>query len=274
MRRIGVAVNPHKDKDGNITNMVVTKLKSYFADSEIVVLDALNLNIENLCLDLVVTLGGDGTLLGVARNISRNTNAPILGINIGNLGFLSSVDIDDIDYALKNLKNNNYKVESRMMLQSKICSLDDNVTALNDVVITKGTLSRMAKFKINIDGKYYTEFKGDGLIVATPTGSTAYSFSAGGPFIYPNLDVMLLTPICPHQRSMQTIVLNGCSEVEVIADYDETGEGVYLSIDGQEVYNVEKKDIIKIERAKEEFKIIQFNNYDYFQVLRKKILNN
>ncbi|MGL4730407.1 MAG: NAD(+)/NADH kinase [Clostridium sp.] len=274
MKRIGVAVNPTKDNDGLITNLVKNKLLKYFVDADISIINSYSFNIEELEFDMIIVLGGDGTLLGVARNVAPSKDIPILGINVGNLGFLSSIELEDIDYALDKIKKKEFKIENRMMLSSKINNKLIGISALNDIVISKGTLSRMAKFEIYVDDILYTEFKGDGLIVATPTGSTAYSFSAGGPFIYPDLDLILLTPICPHQRSMQTMVLSGNSKIVIKSDYDDSGEGVFLTTDGQEVYELQKKAIIEVKRAEKEFKLIQFDNYDYFGVLRKKILNN
>lgn len=274
MKKIGVAVNPDKDKHGIITNLVKEKILKYFNEANITIINSYKFNINKFDFDFIIVLGGDGTLLGVTRKVAPFKNIPILGINIGNLGFLSSVELDNIEYALENIKNNNYKIEKRTMLNLKVNDKIKDMFALNDFVISKGILSRMAKFSIYIDNKFYAEFKGDGVIVATPTGSTAYSFSAGGPFIHPDLDLILLTPICPHQRSMQTIALRGDSEVVIKADYDEGEEGIFLTTDGQEVYELQKEAIIEVKRSKKELELIQFDNYDYFQVLRKKILNN
>ena len=210
MKHIGIAINNSKDLEGNILNLVVKKLKDAFKDIKIDIFNTYEINVSDISKDMeiLIVLGGDGTLLGVSRKISSKLDIPLLGINIGNLGFLSSVDISDIDKAIFKLKNNLFKVEERMLLKCSINNIkNDDQIALNDIVIARGTLSRMTKFDIYVDDKYYSSFKGDGLIIATPTGSTAYSFSAGGPFIYPDLDVILITPICPHTKSMQTMVL-------------------------------------------------------------------
>ncbi len=222
----------------------------------------------------------------------------MFGINIGNLGFLSSIEISDIDTALTKLKNNEYEIQERMMLECAgefknivecglICKkelknikgcadIDDfkkeKLNAFNDVVLARGTLSRMVKFKIYVDGKLYSSFKGDGLIVATPTGSTAYSFSAGGPFIYPDLELITITPICPHTKSMQTIVLKGDSIIEIYAENEE--EKIYLTVDGQKAMEVNQKSCVKIYKKQKNVKLLLFDDYDYFKVLRNKILNN
>ena len=149
---------------------------------------------------------------------------------------------------------------------------NDKGKALNDVVIARGTLSRMAKFEVFIDNKLYYRFKGDGLIVSTPTGSTGYSFSAGGPFIYPDVDVIILTPICPHTRGMQPIVLKSSSEILIKAE-NYNGE-IYLTFDGQEAKQINDNTSIIIKKSKQIAKILLFDNYDYFNVLRQKILDN
>ena len=274
MKHIGIAINNSKDLEGNILNLVVKKLKDAFKDIKIDIFNTYEINVSDISKDMeiLIVLGGDGTLLGVSRKISSKLDIPLLGINIGNLGFLSSVDISDIDKAIFKLKNNLFKVEERMLLKCSINNIkNDYQIALNDIVIARGTLSRMTKFDIYVDDKYYSSFKGDGLIIATPTGSTAYSFSAGGPFIYPDLDVILITPICPHTKSMQTMVLRGDSKIKINTFHEE--EDIYLTVDGQKVYEVNKKAIIEINRAEKEVKLIQFDDYDYFKVLRTKILS-
>lgn len=275
MNKIGIAFNPSKDKDEKILNMVINKFKEKFKVNDIVVFNSYDIEKQDLKdIDLLVALGGDGTLLGIARSLNESFNSPILGINIGNLGFLSSVDIFEIDAALNKLKAGKYKIEDRMMLNCAVESNENNeeIKALNDVVIARGTLSRMVKFTIFVDGKIYSTFKGDGLIVATPTGSTAYSFSAGGPFVFPDLEIIIITPICPHTKSMQTIVLSGNSVIEICADHGE--ENVYLTVDGQKAVKVNNDTSIKISKNKKSVKLLFFDDYDYFKVLRNKILNN
>ncbi|MBN7572646.1 MULTISPECIES: NAD(+)/NADH kinase [Clostridium] len=275
MNNIGIAINPSKDADNKILNMVVKKFKEKFNLKNIEVFNSFDIEDQNLRdIDLLIVLGGDGTLLGIARSLNDSFNAPILGINIGNLGFLSSVDISDIDIALEKLKDGKYKFVDRMMLNCKVES-DENkeeLKALNDVVLARGTLSRMVKFTIFVDGKIYSTFKGDGLIIATPTGSTAYSFSAGGPFIYPDLELITITPICPHTKSMQTIVLKGDSIIEIYADHEE--EKIYLTVDGQKAIKINHETSVKVSKNKKSVKLLVFDDYDYFKVLRSKILNN
>lgn len=275
MRRIGIAVNETKENAKEILKQVKEKFAENFDLEEIIVFNSYDIGKEELPkdLELLVVLGGDGTLLNVAREINEKMSVPIFGINIGNLGFLSSTEISAIDEAIEKLKKGYYTFENRMLLQCNINEKSGNIIskAFNDIVVARGTLSRMVKFKIYIDGKLYSTFKGDGLIVATPAGSTAYSFSAGGPFIYPNLDLITITPICPHTKSMQTMVISGESKVEIIP---EEGEEIYLTVDGQKAFKVEEKSLINVQRAEKHVEVLLFKDYDYFKVLRTKILNN
>lgn len=276
MKNIVVALNPSKDKDGKILSLVMSQITTVFKHSKVIVLNSYEMNKYRFQdkLDLLIVLGGDGTLLGVARDINGKYDVPILGVNIGNLGFLSSIEIQDFSEALKKIKNGQYIIQNRILLECTMLNQDDNDKgkALNDVVISRGTLSRMAKFEVFIDNKLYYRFKGDGLIVSTPTGSTGYSFSAGGPFIYPDVDVIILTPICPHTRGMQPIVLKSSSEILIKAE-NYNGE-IYLTFDGQEAKQINDNTSIIIKKAKQIAKILLFDNYDYFNVLRQKILDN
>lgn len=275
MNNIGIAINPSKDRDNKILNMVVEKLRKKFAFKDISIFNSYDIEKQDLShIDLLIVLGGDGTLLGIARALKEECDVSLLGINIGNLGFLSSVDISEIDYALEKLEKKQYEIVDRMMLKCSVKSSGENeeLKALNDVVLARGTLSRMVKFKIFVDGKIYSTFKGDGLIIATPTGSTAYSFSAGGPFIYPDLEIITITPICPHTKSMQTIVLKGDSVIEIYAENEE--EKIYLTVDGQKAVEVNQKTSVKVSKSEKNIKLLLFDDYDYFKVLRTKILNN
>lgn len=276
MKRVAIAINLDKDKNMEIALEVKEKLNKYFDDIEVIMLnsyDIINYKFRDL-LDLIIVLGGDGTILSVARGINGKLDVPILGINIGNLGFLSSVEFSDIDKAFKKLKDGNYTSEKRMLLTCDF-SLEKVINeslALNDIVIARGSLSRMIRFDIYIDGKRYYNYKGDGLIIATPTGSTAYSFSAGGPFVYPTVDAITLTPICAHTTGIQPIVLNSNSNIEV--RIKSNNDEINVIFDGQSTITHIDEVIVKIKKAKEYANIILFDDYDYFKVLRAKIINN
>ena len=276
MKNIVIALNPSKDKDGKILSLVIEEITKVFKYSKITVLNSYEMSkykFDNK-LDLLIVLGGDGTLLGIARDINGRYDVPILGVNIGNLGFLSSIEIQDFGEALNKIKNGHYTIQNRILLECTMLNDENNEKgkALNDVVIARGTLSRMVKFEVFIDNKLYYRFKGDGIIIATPTGSTGYSFSAGGPFIYPDVDVITLTPICPHTRGMQPIVLKSSSEILIKAE-NYNGE-IYLTFDGQEAKQINDNTSIIIKKSDYLAKIMLFDNYDYFNVLRQKILDN
>ena len=276
MKKVAIAINPSKDENNVIAFQVRKKLYEYFEGIEIIMINSYDIDNYEIdqCIDLIIVLGGDGTILSVARGINGKLNMPILGINIGNLGFLSSIEFNNIDKAFKNLKEKKYRIEKRMLITcnlNKDKKLDESV-ALNDIVICRETLSRIVKFQIFIDGKRYYNFKGDGLIISTPTGSTAYSFSAGGPFVYPTVDAIILTPICAHTTGVQPLVLNSESKIEV--KIENNFEKFNVIIDGQKVTTENKEMIIEIKRANEYANIILFDDYDYFKVLRAKIINN
>ena len=181
MKHVLIALNPSKDKDGLILYNVISKVSHEFEGVKIKVLNSYELASNEIDddIDLVIVLGGDGTILSVARDINGYKDIPILGVNIGNLGFLSSVEYGELESSLKKIKKGLYSKQKRILLQCNNGEKSNVLRALNDVVIARGTLSRIIKFDIYIDKKLYISFKGDGLIIATPTGSTAYSFSAG-----------------------------------------------------------------------------------------------
>lgn len=276
MNNIAILINPSKDRAGEILKYVLKKFTNGFPDTKISVVYNCE-DIKNSIdkdIDLLIVLGGDGTLIGASRRLNGHIDAPILGINIGNLGFLTSAEINDMDNVIVKLKKKDYFIQERMMLEGEII-YKEGITkkvALNDFVIARGTLSRMSKFTIYVDGKEFTSIKGDGIIIASPTGSSAYSFSAGGPLIYPTVDVILLTPICPHTKNMQTMVFESKSEIKIKSEsYDEV---LYLSVDGQEAVKLEEEHLVSISKAKNSCRILLFNDYDYFKVLKTKLLNS
>ena len=276
MKRVAIAINLLKDENMGMALKVKEKLHNYFNNIEVIMLNSYDINHYNFddFLDLIIVLGGDGTILSVARGINGRLDVPILGINIGNLGFLSSVEFSDLDKALTKLKDKNYKIEKRMLLTSdfNFGEKENSALALNDIVISRGALSRMIRFDIYINEKRYYNFKGDGLIIATPTGSTAYSFSAGGPFIYPTVDAIILTPICAHSTGIKPIILNSNCNIKV--KIKNNNDEFNLIFDGQStVTNLEEAEV-NINKAKQYANFILFDDYDYFKVLRAKIINN
>ena len=274
MKNIGININTTKDMDGKIIKHIKNTIIEYMGETNIFIFkDSIGLeNTKHKDLDLIIALGGDGTILRTSRNLN-NSNIPILGVNIGNLGFLSSVELLEFGNAMKSIIEGNFYVEDRMMLN---CNLPyrggiEVYTALNDIVVSKGTLARIVKYEIHIDNKFYTAFTGDGLIISTPTGSTAYSLSAGGPIIYPNLDVIALTPICPLSLSMRTIVLDSKSEIAISIKGEH--ESIFLTLDGQRAIKLNNYEKMVVSVSNKKCRLVKLNDYNYFDILRKKIIS-
>lgn len=274
MKNIGININTTKDKDGKIIKYVKNIVSKYIDDTNIFIFkDSIGLeNIKYNDLDIIIALGGDGTILLTSRNLN-NSNIPILGVNIGNLGFLSSVELREFENAMKRFIKDDFYVEDRMMLNCTLPNREiiETFTALNDIIVSKGTLARVVKYDLHIDNKFYIDFIGDGLIIATPTGSTAYSLSAGGPIIYPNLDVIAITPICPLSLSMRTIVLDSKSEISI--NIKSEHESIFLTLDGQRAIKLNNYEKILVSVSNKKCRLVKFNDYNYFDILRKKIIS-
>ncbi|MCX7794047.1 MAG: NAD(+)/NADH kinase [Thermodesulfovibrionales bacterium] len=222
-------------------------------------------------VDLIIVLGGDGTLLSVARLVAGR-DVPILGVNLGTLGFLTEVSRDEIKDAIGKLLKGEYSIEKRIMLLAKVIRNGKEISTnnvLNDVVINKGALARIIDLETFIDERFVTLFKADGLIVSTPTGSTAYNLSAGGPIIYPTLDCMVLTPICPHTLTNRPIVLPGSSKIEVRLRSE--SQDVYLTLDGQIGFNLMRNDSVIITKADFRISLVIPPEKNYFEILRTKL---
>ena len=274
MKKIGININSTKDKEGKIIKYVELIVRKYFIGCKIYKFyDAFHLEKEeNRELDLLIALGGDGTILRAARSVEK-FETPILAVNIGHLGFLSSIELADFEDAIKKIINKEFYIDDRMMVKCLLPKIDGEhyYTALNDIVVSKGTLSRAISYYIYIDDNFYISYKADGLIISTPTGSTAYSLSAGGPIIYPTLDVISITPICPISVGVKTIVLHSKNKINIkIKSYS---EGAYLNIDGQNVVELNHDEEIFVEILSRKCKLIKFDDYNYFNVLRKKIIS-
>lgn len=274
MKNIGININTTKDKDGKIIKYIKDTIIEYMGEANIFIFkDSIGLeNTKHKDLDIIIALGGDGTILRTSRNLN-NASIPILGVNIGNLGFLSSVELLEFGNAIKSISEGNYYVEDRMMLNCTLPYRGGNevYTSLNEIVVSKGTLARIVKYEIYIDNKFYTAFTGDGLIISTPTGSTAYSLSAGGPIIYPNLDVIALTPICPLSLSMRTIVLDCKSEISISIKGEH--ESIFLTLDGQRAIKLNNYEKMVVSVSNKKCRLVKLNDYNYFDILRKKIIS-
>lgn len=222
-------------------------------------------------VDCILVLGGDGTLLNTAGEYV-GCSVPLLGINFGQLGFLTSLELSDLYVGLEELLKGNYSVESRMMLEAQVIRREELIKkyyALNDIVVTKGAFSRIIQLETYIGGQYIDKYPADGLIISTPTGSTAYSLSAGGPIVAPDLEVMIITPICPHNLYSRPIVISPYQDVVIIPNSIKAE--VMLTVDGQQGFKLDETDQIKITKAPFSTKIIRFPKRNFFDILREKL---
>ena len=218
-----------------------------------------------------MVLGGDGTMIATARMIG-DTEVPVIGVNYGGLGYLAEFPIEELFSALDAILSGQYKVQERVMLAVELWRGEELIThsrVLNDVVVNKSALARILEIEAYLNGQYVNLFRADGLIVATPTGSTAYNLSAGGPLIYPSMNAIVITPICPFTLSNRPIVVPDESLIEVRLKTDK--EEVALTLDGQVGFPLKVCDRVVIRKSNTTFKLVQPPNRNYFDVLRDKL---
>jgi NAD+ kinase len=221
--------------------------------------------------ELVVVLGGDGTLIYTARLLAGR-GVPILGVNLGSLGFMTEIPVDELFTTLDEVLAGRFKVDSRMKLTCRLVRegkiiVEDEV--LNDVVINKGALARIADHETSIDGVPITTYKADGMILATPTGSTAYSLSAGGPIVHPSVDCTILSPICSHALTQRSIVVPADRTIRVTLR-SETAD-TYLTLDGQAGHSLQGGDCIEVVRSPNRVSLVRNPHMAYFTILRQKL---
>jgi NAD+ kinase len=221
-------------------------------------------------VDLIVVLGGDGTLLAMARLVG-DLGVPILGVNLGGLGFLTALTVDELLPALEAHLRGDLVIEERMMLSAAVTRQGERLAehvALNDVVIMKSAMSRIIRLDVAVDRQFATGYRADGLIISTPTGSTAYCLSAGGPIVFPTMDAVVLTPICSHTLTNRPIVLPATQRIEVtlVADQD-----VMLTLDGQVGFALMRDDTVEVVRAAARIRLLHLPERHFFSVLRTKL---
>lgn len=222
-------------------------------------------------VDLLIVLGGDGTLLSAARALHGHP-VPILAVNFGALGFLTSVTLDELYPVLEQTLAGNQSITERMMLEAAVSHNgveSERHGALNDAVVTKSALARMLAFDVYVDKNHVGHYRADGLIVATPTGSTAYSLAAGGPIVHPDLDTFVITPICPHMLTNRPLVISGSAKVEV--DFSTAEDPVYLTLDGQRGLQLAATDRVAITKSPTKVKLVRPPNKTYYEILRNKL---
>ena len=222
-------------------------------------------------VDLVLVLGGDGTMIATARMIG-DSEVPVLGINFGGLGYLAEFRIEELHSALEAILAGDYRLDKRVMLSVELLRGQESITknrVLNDVVINKSALARIIEIEAYFNQQFVNSFRADGLIVSTPTGSTAYNLSAGGPVIFPSMNAIVITPICPFTLSNRPIVVPDDADIELRLKTDK--EDVALTLDGQVGFALQVEDRVVIRKSNTTFKLIQPANRNYFDVLRDKL---
>ena len=284
MDRFLVITNEKKDMDNVITKQIADYIMT--SDRKCSLVGTLELEANRISPDIdaqcAIVLGGDGTLIRCATHL-MDLNIPILGINLGTIGFLAEIEKNHIQEALDKLFTDDYMLENRMMLRGELNmkdgqknpEIDDTFTAyaLNDIVITRKGLSRIISLRIYVNDELVDDYRGDGVIISTPTGSTAYNLSAGGPIITPKADVMVITPICPHSLSPRSVVVSADDIVKVVVrrskktQYDEA----IATFDGQVVIELGTEDEVLISKAQHYTKLIRLNQTGIYEILRSKL---
>jgi len=268
MNKVGIFTN-YRLKDSEV---MAEKLMDSLTDRNLTFIKSQDIKTNHP--DFIICFGGDGTLLSASR-FSYGLDIPILSINTGNLGFLTEVDMENAKRAVELVIDGKYTIDERMMLSAKV--LRDNKTvnefiSLNDIVIHRGMLSRAMDFSITVNGTLLGTHKGDGIIYSSPTGSTAYSLSAGGPIVYPKLDIALITFICPHSLMARPTIIP--SEMETQVKILSDNGLVSLTVDGQVNSELKINDVITLTRAEKKTKFIRITDLDFFGIVREKLSPN
>ncbi|BAF69884.1 NAD(+)/NADH kinase [Nitratiruptor sp. SB155-2] len=271
---VGVVIKP----GGSDLKGVYKKIKKIFEKEHIrVEIDKASAQIigekdghsfDELCkkCDMLLSLGGDGTLISVARR-SYAHHKPVLGVNVGTLGFLTDIRPDQVEDFVKKLKKGEYRIDERMMIEISILGKREKIVAFNDVVVTRPAVSKMIYIDAVSNDVLLNSYYGDGLIISTPTGSTAYNLSAGGPVVYPFTEAIVFTPICPHSLTQRPLVLPSDFEIKVTTK----SKSALLVIDGQDMYEFTPEDIVLVRKAPVGAKLIHRVERNYFNVLREKL---
>ena len=282
---LNVAVFPNIDKEN--APMVLKRIVDFYHDKDVKILMPMDgakffdyrkygvEDIENHPIDMALSIGGDGTLLGICIRLYER-DIPVCGINIGTFGFLADIELPEIESKLEKIMQGQYYIEERMLVSGFVKSGEDDERflghAINDVVVTKSGAARMLHLGLMVDGCRVMDYKADGLIVSTATGSTAYSLSAGGPLINPKIKVLLLTPICPHTFNARPMVIDENDEVKInVAAFH---QDIIVTFDGQETFKIKPGDTVIVRKAPLPAKIVKFDDKNYYQTIRTKLLYN
>ena len=220
--------------------------------------------------DFLLCLGGDGTLISGVR-IFSNPSIPVLGVHLGGLGFLAQITPEVLIDKLDSVKNDKFKIQDRLVLSARISNNNDLFFAVNDFVVQNETSFRVTSLSLYIDNQHVSDYKSDGIIISTPTGSTAYSLSSGGPIVQPDVFSIIITPIAPHSLTSRPLVLPSNVEVE-FRFQEESENNLKLIIDGQNIINFTKESTVKLSQAEHHLKFITFEDYNYYETLKKKMI--
>jgi NAD+ kinase len=285
IKRIGIVLKPHQPE----ALKTICELVVWLAERQITLVGGPEIERERIehqtgCpvdqvgdedfaskVDLILVLGGDGTMIATARLIG-DQEVPVLGVNYGGLGYLAEFRIEELYTALESILEGNYRLDRRVMLSIELRRGDNppkRNRVLNDVVINKSALARIIEIEAYLNSQFVNSFRADGLIISTPTGSTAYNLSAGGPVIFPSMNAVVITPICPFTLSNRPIVVPDDAEIELLLKTDQ--EEVALTLDGQVGFPLEVADRVVIRKSRTTFNLIQPMNRNYFDVLRDKL---
>lgn len=279
VEKLGMVLKRHDPRVRDVVADVIPWLQSHgveiFLDQAPALPQPVSLNVvppQELVskVDVVAVFGGDGTLLYAAR-IVADSGVPILGVNLGSLGFLTEVKLEEMHTALESLLTGEYQLEDRMLLEVEVSKRDRSLTrylALNDAVINKGALARIIELEVSVNSQLVTLTRSDGLIISTPTGSTGYSLSAGGPILYPTLAALIITPICPHTLTNRPVVVPDGAVVGVCL---RRGTDVMLTVDGQVGMPLEQGDCLKVMKATPVLRLVQAKGSPFFKLLREKL---
>lgn len=264
--------NLQRDLDGKTTKQICSKLRSI--NIEPVVVNSTDDGFADAAkaCDFAVSVGGDGSIIHSAKKLAPY-GKPIIGVNVGRLGFMATLEACDIDM-LDKIAQNKYTTENRMMLDVSVTvnGVDHCYRALNDAVISKGAISKIIDLELCCNNRPVGDYRADGIIISTPTGSTAYGLSAGGPIISPQIESISMTPICPHSLMSRTILFAASDVLSVKVGENNFDNEVYLTIDGEDALKLDKKSVVTVQKSKEYAKLLKLKDKDFFEVLNEKML--
>ncbi len=278
MKSIGIIANIKKPQIKEVVESIIGWAKQnkvdFFLDQELSAVVGYKERLSEreklrqLC-DMIVSLGGDGTMLASARAVGKHPT-PILGINLGGLGFLTEITSNDLDRTLERLKQKDFFIEKRMVLETEVEGLKKlDQYALNDVVIDKGEVARLFQMHLYADGEFICSYSADGLIISTPTGSTAYCLAAGGPIVNPKTNVIIVSPMCPHTFASRPLIFSENENLKVVVEL--ARREAVLTIDGQVAFALKSGSSVLVRKAAHSVNLIKFRNRSFYEILRTKL---